>query len=30
MVYRPDILEKEDNLIHKPGYDPFAKADKGN
>jgi 4-oxalocrotonate tautomerase len=27
-VYRPDILEKEDILIRKPGYDPFAKADK--
>jgi 4-oxalocrotonate tautomerase len=25
-VYRPDILEKEETLIRKPGYNPFAKA----
>jgi len=24
-VYRPDILEKEDTLVRKPGYDPFTK-----
>lgn len=23
-VYRPDILEKEDTLIRKPGYNPFV------
>ena len=23
-VYKPDILEKQDNLYKKPGYDPFA------
>ena len=23
-VYRPDILEKEETLIKKPGYNPFA------
>ena len=22
-VYRPDILEKEETLIKKPGYNPF-------
>ena len=22
-VYRPEILEKEENLIIKPGYNPF-------
>jgi 4-oxalocrotonate tautomerase len=25
-VYRPDIIEKEDTLIRKPGYNPFAKS----
>ena len=25
-VYRPDILQKEDTLIRKPGYDPFKEA----
>ncbi len=24
-VYRPDILEKEETLIKKPGYNPFLK-----
>ena len=24
-VYRPDILEKKETLIRKPGYDPFFK-----
>jgi 4-oxalocrotonate tautomerase len=24
-VYRPDILEKADSLIVKPGYNPFTK-----
>lgn len=23
-VYRPDILEKEETLIKKPGYNPFG------
>ena len=23
-VYRPDILEKEETLIKKPGYNPFV------
>ena len=23
-VYRPDILDKEETLIRKPGYNPFA------
>jgi len=23
-VYRPDILEKENNLVRKPGYNPFV------
>jgi 4-oxalocrotonate tautomerase len=22
-VYRPDILEKKDTLVRKPGYNPF-------
>ena len=25
-VYRPDILEKEDDLVRKPGYNPFTEA----
>jgi len=25
-VYRPDILEKKDALIRKPGYDPFKET----
>ena len=25
-VYRPDILEKEETLVRKPGYNPFGKA----
>ena len=29
-VYRPDILETEDTLIRKPGYNPFDNADKGD
>lgn len=24
-VYRPDILEKQDMLYKKPGYNPFSK-----
>lgn len=24
-VYRPDILEKENQLYKKPGYNPFSK-----
>jgi len=24
-VYKPDILDKEDTLIKKPGYNPFKK-----
>ena len=23
-VYKPDILDKEENLYKKPGYNPFA------
>ena len=25
-VYRPDILDKPETIIQKPGYDPFAKS----
>ena len=25
-VYRPDIIEKKETLIRKPGYNPFGKV----
>ena len=25
-VYRPDILDKDETLVRKPGYNPFTEA----